>query len=351
MLNRKLILWIAGIALVSVFAAVIFLGGADVPTVASRSTEAPQPTKVASPTSEPTQAAHASPEATQPARPKRRPLAIMIENHPDSRPQSGLHLADVVYEAPAEFGIPRFLAIWVNRDTDFLGPVRSARTYYLAWASEYDPVFVHAGGSPQSRSWIKQLEIDDVDAIYGRVAQGAFRRTTDRQAPHNLYMDTEKLREENKEFQDAQGSWGGLTFSDRASRGARGGTEVTVTYEGGYKVTYKYDPTSRVYKRYMDGQPHLDRETKRHLGASTLIVQSVGMWKIKDDPYGRLEAKVQGSNDVLVFQNGEVIKGTWEKDKRDTPTIYRTQDGQNISVKPGQVWIQIVPLKGTKIDY
>lgn len=284
------------------------------------------------------------------AKPKRQPLAIMIENHPESRPQTGLDKADVVYEAPAEYGIPRFLAIYSTQEVPVLGPVRSARSYYVAWASEYKPVYIHAGGSPDALSWLKQLDVANIDAL--RTGGGAFERTSDRVAPHNLYTDTRELRKfiaDNPELK-TKGTWGGLHFSDNPTVGPEEGREVRVTYDTGYEVSYEYDEREGVYNRVMLGKPHLDRESKEQLSASVVIVQKVGMWPVENDPYGRLGAAIQSKSPALIFQDGRVIEGFWEKDKRDTPTVYTTAEGEPVTLKPGKVWIQIAPKSGTKIE-
>lgn len=278
----------------------------------------------------------------------------MIENHPDARPQSGLDKADIVYEAPAEYGIPRFLTIWVNQDTDVLGPVRSARTYFVAWASEYQPVYVHAGGSPMALSWIKQLKMSDVDALRYPRAGEAFVRSTDRDAPHNLYTDTVKLRktiDKDPSLKGQPGTWGPIHFSNTPTAGTGSGTSVTVDYQNGYYVGYTYNAAKGVYLRSMVGKPHLDRETHKQLAATTVIVQSVRLWKIQGDEKGRLEAQLLGKGDILVFQGGKVTKGTWEKTKRPEPTKFTTQDGKPLLIKPGQVWIQVAPVGDSKIKF
>jgi hypothetical protein len=283
--------------------------------------------------------------------PTKRPLAIMIENHPYSRPQSGLDVADVVYEAPAEYGIPRFLAIYVNREAPVLGPVRSARAYFVAWASEYKPLYMHAGGSPTGLSWIKQLKVQSVDAL--RTNIGGFGRTDDREAPHNLYADTRALRKEIKKdesFSTEKGTWGGLQFSDKPTVGSAEGQKVRVEYESGYNVSYEYDERTGVYNRIMLGKPHLDRESKKQLSGAVVIVQTVKARAIEGDALNRLDIDVQDKQPTLVFQDGRVIEGFWEKEKRDSPTKYTTKDGQSITLKPGRVWIQIVPKDGSKIE-
>jgi hypothetical protein len=284
-------------------------------------------------------------------RPTKRPLAIMIENHPDSRPQSGLDVADVVYEAPAEYGIPRFLAIYVNREALVLGPVRSARAYFVAWASEYKPVYMHAGGSPTGLSWIKQLKVQSIDAL--RTSISGFGRTDDREAPHNLYAATRALRKEikkDKSLRTEKGTWGGLQFSDKPTVGSAEGQKVRVEYESGYDVSYEYDERAGVYNRSMLGKPHLDRESKKQLSGTVVIVQTVKVRAIKGDALNRLDVDVQDKQPALIFQDGRVIEGFWEKEKRDTPTKYTTKDGEAITLRPGRVWIQIVPKDGSKIE-
>ncbi len=283
--------------------------------------------------------------------PTKRPLAIMIENHPESRPQSGLDVADVVYEAPAEYGIPRFLAIYVNREAPVLGPVRSARAYFVAWSSEYKPVYMHAGGSPTGLSWIKQLKVQSIDALRTNIS--GFGRTDDREAPHNLYADTRALRKEikkDKSLSTEKGTWGGLQFSDKPTVGSAEGQKVRVEYESGYNVSYEYDERTGVYNRVMLGKPHLDRESKKQLSGTVVIVQTVNARAIEGDALNRLDIDVQDKQPALIFQDGRVIEGFWEKEKRDSPTKYTTKDGQSITLKPGRVWIQMVPKDNSKIE-
>lgn len=334
--------------------------GADVPAgetpapeEAGESTPAPREADESTPTPRGGRidGAAAQPEVSDAkwAKPERRPLAVMVDNHPDARPQTGLDRADVVYEAPAEFGIPRFLALYANEDVGTLGPVRSARPYFVAWASEYEPVYFHAGGSPQAITWLEQMQMDSVDALRDPV--GGFERTTDRVAPHNLYMDTGEIRESLKdEMGTTDGSWGGLRFGERPTVGTADGKGVALTYPTGYQVAYTYDEPSGRYMREMEGKPHLDRESKEQLGADVLIVQSVDFLEIEGDAYGRLEAAVKGEGRALIFQDGRMIDGRWSKDKRDAPTIYTDAEGRPVTLKEGTVWIQVMPKQGSTIE-
>lgn len=295
--------------------------------------------------------AQLTPAAGARAQPRRRPIAVMIDNYQAARPQSGLDRADVVYEALAEGGIPRFMAIYSRHDAAPLGPVRSARTYFVAWASEYDPIFVHAGGSPGALRWLDRMGMDNVDAL--RAYGAGFVRASDREAPHNLYADTRELREVIEDDSDSgdRGSWGGLEFSDTPTVGSQEGVRVTVSYPGGYNVTYTYDEATGQYARDMLQEPHKDRLDGKRILASAVIVQSVDMRLIDGDSKGRLEAQLSGKGAALVFQNGRVTRGYWQKQQRDSPTVYTTADGRLIRLKRGQVWIQVAPSDGAEIEY
>ena len=120
----------------------------------------------------------------------RHPIAVMIDDHAGARPQSGLNAASVVWHAPAEGGIPRYMAIFQDRLPEDLGPVRSARSYYIAWAAEWRAVYVHAGGSPQALATLAargrgQYVYNADEFRYSTY----FRRVSDRFPPHNLYTN------------------------------------------------------------------------------------------------------------------------------------------------------------------
>lgn len=125
-----------------------------------------------------------------------RPLAVMVENEYNARPQSGLDKAGVVYEVLAEGGITRFLAIYLGETVDEIGPVRSARPYFLDYTMEYDGIYIHYGASPQGYTDLKKLKIDAINGMYDDVT---FWRDKSRKEPHNAYTNTEKIITTSKE--------------------------------------------------------------------------------------------------------------------------------------------------------
>src|SRR5690242_5691418 len=161
------------------------------PTTTASPTASPSPTPVATPTAVPTPVTVAAPltgERVDPAIARRHPIAVMIDDLRPARPQSGLSQADIVWQAPAEGGIPRYMAIFQTELPKDIGPVRSSRYYYITWAAEWRAIYTHAGGSPQALATLRAKGngqyVYNLDA-FRRPA--AFRRIHTRLAPHNLY--------------------------------------------------------------------------------------------------------------------------------------------------------------------
>jgi len=308
---------------------------------------------------------------------KRRPLAVMIENHLDCRPQSGLSKADIVYEAVAEGGITRFMAIYYCDAAAFdtlLGPIRSARTYFLDWALEYDPAYVHVGGAAcdstvdsraQALCQIKKYEMKDIDQMGRYGSYPYFWRDYEKlgrpvATEHTMHSTTEKLWEVAQKAgygpEDEEGikwidNFRPWHFKQEAKK--KGNiSQITVNFWEGhddYQVVWQYDSQKNEYQRSNGGQPHLDFNTKQPLTAKVIIIQ-----KEKEigpvDEHKHLLYKTIGSGQALIFQDGQVIKGKWVKKDRFSRTTFYNQKGQEIQFNRGRIWIEIVPAR-SKIQY
>lgn len=301
----------------------------------------------------------------------RRPVAVKIENDTKARPQSGLDKAGVVYEEITEGGITRFIAIYLCRDADPVGPIRSARPADIDIIYPYDALFCHCGGAPKTLSMIKQARIADLDEFVGYDAYWRFR---DRRAPHNLYAGTDQLRKTGDtlypfegEVEDAfkfldSGKVESMA-SDRAGEIARAGqgqagpegeyqplvtvvNNIYIPYTKVCAVQYIYDVASGKFLRYVGGQCHTDLTTGEQLSVDTVIVQYVTLSAsgIKDvHGADSPDLGVVGSGRAQVFMMGQVIDGNWEKTSRGWHTRYTDNSGKEIKLKPGSVWIQLVP--------
>ena len=274
----------------------------------------------------------------------RLPLAVVIENHTDARPQSGLRNAEVVYETLAEGGITRFLAIYLARDTN-LGPVRSNRPYFLDWVGEYSAGYAHIGGSPQAQQLVKTYNIRDLDQFF--IGSPTYERSAARFAPHNVYTSTQKLRA----VAGARGYKGPViinswSFADEEARAENRPKSFVLdlgfsdTY--GYAVRWVYNAKTNNYLRFNAGTKHIDATDKRQLWAKTIAVQLV---KVSLDPSGhsRIRQATTGSGKALVFKNGKAISGTWKKKSRASRTRFFDKKGEEIEFNRGRIWIEVVP--------
>lgn len=310
---------------------------------------------------------------------KRRPLAVMIENHQEARPQSGLSSADVVYEAVAEGGITRFMGVFLCTFGEAqLGPVRSARTYFLDWASEYDPLYAHVGGanSPGPANALGQIidyKIKDLNQF--GIGYPTFWRDYQRlghpvATEHTMYSTTKKLWEigEKKGWgvADALGvrwdknfvPWTFLKKDETVSAGSPT-TKITTNFwesQNAYQVEWNYDQTCNCYKRKNGGEDHTDLNTKKQLAPTTVVVQFQKESRANDGYEGNAHLLYANkgpqapSGRALVFMNGKVIKGTWNKANRLAREVFKDEAGKDISFLPGQIWIQTVP-EGSSVTY
>ncbi|MDD3631211.1 MAG: DUF3048 domain-containing protein [Atribacterota bacterium] len=278
----------------------------------------------------------------------KRPLAIMIDNARDSRPQSGLEKANVVYEVLAEGGITRFLAIFATQEADKVGPVRSARPYFITKTLEHNAIYVHAGESPDAAIFIKEERIDDINEL---VHFQPFWRTSDRKPPHNLYTSTERLRDEARRLgyiemvnkDDYQ-----FEIDSNEVLTGKEINKINIKYNVNYEVSYQYMPEIQRYVRFLNGNPHIDAETGRQLQVKNIIIQASDK-KILDTE-GRLAIDFIGKGAGLIIYNGKSEEITWSKEALESKTYFFNKDGNRLAIQPGNVWIQVVH-PDTEINY
>ena len=270
------------------------------------------------------------------------PIAVMIDNFEAARPQSGLGAADVVYEALAEGGITRFLAIYESADPGLVGPVRSARHYYVYWAAEYNAPVVHVMASDEGYAALVNTGLPDLDEHRG---DPGFERLGDRPPPFNTYVSPAQAREIlSRDGSLWPGANGGLIQDPEPEMfGGMPAPNIEITYlTGGHAVRWTYDPSRNRYLREQDGLPHLDAATGRQIAAANVIVQFIPAWQT-EFVEGYLDMELTGQGRGVYFENGVAAEGTWERETLGNHTIYRGPDGLPVLLQPGPTWIQIVP--------
>jgi hypothetical protein len=280
----------------------------------------------------------------------RRPLAIMIENHVDARPQWGLPKASLIFEAIAEGGITRFMAVYGPNDSDKIGPVRSARLYYLDWAKELNALYAHVGGNIAALDLIPKIGIADLNQF--SIGERAFWRVVNGKATeHTMYTSTKKLYEvaESKKM-SVSADFDSLKFKDDTKEGERGsGQVVTVVFSSPeFTVKWTYDPKTNAYFRSHGGVAHKDAGTGEQVNAKTVAVATVKRSPlISRDEKEVWQMTTVGSGSATVFIDGKEIKGTWKKESREKRMRFYDSEVNEISVNRGQAWIEIIPPEGS----
>lgn len=280
-------------------------------------------------------------DATKPA------TAIMIENSPDARPQSGLKDAEVVYEAVAEGGITRFLALYQQKAPETIGPVRSVRMYYVDWLTPYNASVAHVGGSAAALKLVRNGSYRDIDQFFN---PSFYRRATDRYAPHNVYTSFSKLNELNSAKGFTRSEPKEFERTDDEKEPAQDGTQVQLQISGAlYNSSYAYDPATKLYARSQAGAPHLDREAGQ-IQAKVIVALRVNMERVMEDGY-RESITTTGSGDAVVFQNGHANAVTWHKDSREAQLRFTSADGQPFKLARGTTWISAIPVSGGNVTW
>lgn len=303
----------------------------------------------------------------------RRPLAVMVENHEESRPQSGLSSADVVYEAVAEGGITRFMGIFLCNLSDIqVGPVRSARTYFLDWLGEYNnSLYAHVGGAntPGPADALGQIiKYKVLDLNQFSIGFPTFWRDYQRlghpvATEHTMYSTTQKLWEVGAKRGWTASASAGLTdwtkgftlWTFKEDKAASEAKTVTVNFwesQAAYTVGWVYDPATNTYNRKNGGNDHNDLNTKKQLSPKNVVIQFEKESHANDGYPGNVHLLygTTGSGKALFLIDGQVTEGKWTKAERKSRSKYTDKANKEIQFNKGQIWIETVP-EGSKVTY
>ena len=279
------------------------------------------------------------------------PVAVMVDDHVAARPQSGFNSAAIVWHAPAEGGVPRYMMIFQDQIPAGVGPVRSSREYFIEWAAEWDAMYVHHGGSPPALATLAAKGhgqwVGNADG-FGWSPKYLWRIHT-RAAPHNVYTDGEHLRALAEKIGADDGAlrpvWRFAPDADLAARPVGGTIKVIYPYES---ITYKYDQATNRYVRYINASktPQVDANDNSIVAPANVVILRMHFGPLNDghpDKF-RLEAADVGHGDAWISSNGITIHGTWRKASATAPTLLFGPDGEPVTLTAGQTFVQVLPL-------
>ena len=276
-----------------------------------------------------------------------RPIAVMIDNHDDARPQVAINDAYVVYEIIVEGGYTRLMPIFKGQDIDQIGPVRSARHYFLDYALENDAIYVHFGQSPQAGSDIQELNVDDIEGIY--YSNTEFTRTSKKYSPHNVIVSTDSIMDiaERKDYRTTSDEESVLKYnaeefdleSDVIAE------EVYIPFSQAEDVSFMYDAESKRYVKYANDEKQTDWVSGEDITFKNIIITFIENYTLNDpENKGRQGLSNIGTKKGYYITNGKAIEITCTKDSRASKTVYEDLEGNEIEVNDGNTYIGICPL-------
>ncbi len=271
----------------------------------------------------------------------RRVISVKIDNHWDARPQSGLELADAVYELRVEAGLTRFIAVFHHSDAEYLGPMRSGRPTDTELIAPFDGTFAMSGAS----HWVYGVMNADGARLIGEVRPATFRESF-RRAPHNLYVNTVLLREHADGLGHPDEAPPPLFARGELPEGATDAEEILFRWSDGQTVTWTWDGTT--YLRASGNSPHETRteDDERAQVSTDVLVVLLGDLYTQSGGAGTVAVPstvTTGTGQAMVFAEGKVVEGTWERSSIDDPFVLRDGDGEILPVPPGRPWISMFP--------
>ena len=273
-----------------------------------------------------------------------RPIAVMIDNHSGAWPQAGLQQAYMVYEIIVEGGETRLMALFKGADVEKIGPVRSARHYFIDYAMENDAIYTHFGQSPQAQSDIKKFSIDDINGI---AEDGTtFWRVKDKSAPHNAVTSTEKLLKsaQSKKYKTTSDEESVLNYvTDEVNlENGQDTISVTIPHSDLQTVKYVYNEETKLYERYARNKRQTDWTTGDAVTTKNIIITFCDNYTLSDsENKGRQGLRNIGTFDGYYITNGKAIKIKCIKNARDEKTTYQDLEGNEIKVNDGNTFVNI----------
>lgn len=289
-----------------------------------------------------------------------RPIAVMFPTDKTAQPQYGISHADVLYECMEEGGISRQMGIIQDWESlEKIGNIRSCRLYYMFWMLEYDAILIHGGGIYTMAYLFDDPSVNNIsgsgESGTGSGAPGNeyFFRTTDKKAPHNMFISNEGINKAlkslgyEKEIREKYHNPDRFKFANGTNTLKDGEDAAKIDLSKVYpysKPTLEYNEEEGVYYKSLHGEPQIDAANDEQLKFANVIVQITQSQNLSNDPNSS-DYKVFLCHDTTrggyFFTKGKVIPIRWEKTSDRGATKYYDLDGNEIELNTGKTYIAV----------
>ncbi|NLN51400.1 MAG: DUF3048 domain-containing protein [Clostridiaceae bacterium] len=279
-----------------------------------------------------------------------RPIAVMLDNHPDARMHAGIRQADMVFEMRVEGTYTRYMALFHSQDAELLGPIRSARKYYIERMNEFEAGYAHVGGSSEATEILATGNYIDLDAMIAPPSAMWRYFETGKVAPHNMYGSTESLREFMQQigYEETNDTEGYLFNQTAEKPNGEKAEEVSVSYFADNNSLFRYVPETQTYSLTKDGVEQVDENDQEPFEIVNIIIQEA-VYYPHPTIGGILTLDHFGEGTGYYISQGEYIPITWVKEDLASRTKYY-RDGEELKLNPGQTWILVTEAE-TLIDF
>lgn len=320
------------------------------PTTATSTTQASTTTTTTSPPTAPATSPLNGLPVDDPATIDRRVIAVKIDNHPDARPQSGIQEADAVYELIVEGGLTRFIALFLQTDSEYIGPIRSLRPTDPTLIKPLEGTLQISGG----QAWIRSIARNAGVPLIEETSPNTFRIPANGRArERTLFGATEGMRTRADQIGAPDAPPAPWFAFGEPTPGTTAARTITIDFSQATEITWAYNGDT--YLRNTGGQLHNWEDADGTVGPvqfDTLVVLTARQYTAVPPGSGRAVPALDtvGTGEAMAFYDGTVVEGTWARDSIADPFVLTTAAGDEIVLPPGRLWVSVVP-RGRPISW
>lgn len=275
-----------------------------------------------------------------------RPYAVMINNDVDRTNMAGIQDAYIIYDIIEEGGISRFMALFLDTDTERIGNVRSTRHYYIDYVLENDAILCHNGQSPQAKADFNLIDRIEIEKSKTGIRDNTLTYT---HSWNNLFTSIELIENGLGSIRTERNNDLLLEYSSKSINlteinGSIEANNVSITFSSSNKPSYEYDSENKVYKRFMNGNALIDNNINEQFTVKNIITYQIENYTLTDsEGKGRQGLYNTGSGTGYYISEGVAVPITWEKESRSSQTVYKYLNGEEIKVNDGNTIIELQP--------